>query len=581
MLQAFGEIFLGVLMKKQAVVFIHGVGPAKDGEVLGHFLANQKPKDEKRATTKQKEVSGEMGVFAVSGDTYPSVRLSDGLLLVESGWSEFRPVRRGTFASFFEALALLWGMLKLATYDVFAVGSGQRTINQLGSLYVGSFLVLLFWCIHPAILSLFFVTNDYLAFLLWIGALSFVVWLLSRYDQIFRWGALWIVGSLLAAAAAGFGWLSPQSYVSLSAWTYVGAQIGTITVGWFFMLGQLRKYRSKPIETKAARLAIAFLPFFAAGGVGALVWTLALARAASFNAETASLLSFDDWAKEYSGAIIYPVFNAEMYNGLSMLIVGCMLIIPALSVFIRGAAQGHETTAAETRRVFARWLFASSIFVLVLIPLFMPVMLILPDMLPRAFTAQGEGVAVFAAYATWSTRILPFLPLFFGGLAVVLKITGDIVFYLLPPSDQIGARTKAILKLKKIVRQLLADDRTVLVVSHSQGTMIALDSMNELANEGTALDTVGLWLSGSPSVALYHDFLLLNRVEGSLPRHLKNFFRRDDVIAGSISDELAERSDFNRLNFEEITWENGGHINYWKDFKLKEIRAALKEIEAV
>lgn len=216
---------------------------------------------------------------------------------------------------------------------------------------------------------------------------------------------------------------------------------------------------------------------------------------------------------------------------------------------------------------------------LVLIPLFPFAMFVLPDMTPEIFASEGKGTSTFAAYATWASRILPFLPLFFGVFAIALKIVGDIVFYLLPPSDQVEARSKAISKLKKIVRNLLKEEFAVLVVSHSQGTMVALDAIDELAAEGTPIDRLGLWLSGSPSVALYHNFLGLNRIGGRLPKHVKNYYRCDDVIAGSIQKEVSDRFDAQELDFVETAWGAGGHTNYWKDFTIKEIRTALAKIE--
>lgn len=569
------------MTKRRAVIFVHGVGPAKDGEVLTSFLSGEVPNEASSSGDTQELLSGLMSGRAISGDTYPSLKLTDGLELVESGWSEFRPVRRNTFTTFLEMLALLWGMLKLATYDKFDVGSIDRKINRLGTLYFWSFVALLFWCIHPAILSLFLMTGDYSAYFLWIGALGSVVWLLSKYDRVFRFGAAWIVSSLVLGASVWFGWfgLTPSIYVSISAYAYIAAQIATVTIGWLFMVGQVGRFSSDEIKAQAARLAIAFLPFFAASGVGALVWTLALARANSIQVDLTSLMTFDEWADVYGQAMLYPVFNAEMYNGLSMFIIGCLLVFPALWVFVRGKARVNGKVAIATRKIFSKCLFVSGGLVLVLIPLFPLTMLVLPDMSPGVFANQGMGTSTFAAYATWATRVLPFLPLFFGGFAIVLKIVGDIVFYLLPPSDQVEARSKAVLKLKKLIRNLLTEDHTVLVISHSQGTMVALDTVEELAAEGTALDRFGLWLSGSPSIALYHDFLGLDRIKGQLPKHLKNYFRSDDVIAGSIQDAVSRRSDSEELNFVETAWGAGGHINYWKDFDIREIRAAFLRIE--
>lgn len=555
------------MTQKRSVVFVHGVGPAEDGAVLESFSNGQR----------NEPISGNLGSRVISGDTYVSLSLRENLDLIESGWSQFRPVKKGVFAAFFEAMALVWGMLRLATYNQFSVGNDQPSRNALGTWYVRLFLVLLFWCIHPAIISLFYTTGDYLALTGWTAALLVVIWLLGRYDRIFLWGFAWLAVSLFGCAL-----LSDDLLIQSGAWAYIIAQSITITVGWLFMITQMWLYRSAPLTVKATRPALAFIPFFAASGLGALVWTLALARANSMNGELGEAFSFDDWARLYGENIemLYPVFNAEMYNGLAMAFVGCLLIGPAARTFFVHRRNKESNTATATRDTFSRCLHAAGFMVILLIPLFLPAMEFLPDFSWIISTTETEGAAVFSAYATWATRVIPFLPLFFGGLAIVLKILGDVVFYLLPPSSQVVAREAAISKLKKITKELIEDDETVLIVSHSQGTMIALDALRELSEEGVSLQRTGVWLSGSPSVALYFDYLQLNRLNGALPRHVRNYYRKDDVIAGSISDQMSEHPARDRIEFvEQELPKFGGHLNYWKEFQLSEIEESFTSIE--
>lgn len=568
------------MSKNRTVIFVHGVGPAEDGLATERFLEGQV--DIPLQTTS--------GRLAVAGNTYPVTTLDDKLELIESGWAKFRPVQRTTFSIFYEILALLWGMLQLVRYEHFE-GSldAERKTNTLGKAYSLSFLVLLFWCIHPAILSLFYATDDFLALVGWVVALTFVICLLSSYDRIFWFGILWLVPSIFGLFSVWLGGLEKNTFVVVAALAYAISQGIVITLGWLYMFREFWTHRRAPQAVRAARLALAFVPFFAAGGVGALVWTLALARV---QANVAEVNSFDDWAQTYSSAIPYPIFNAELYNGSTMFGIGCLLIAPAAIVFLTSRSKPAAKTAAIARKVFTTCLTASGILVLVLIPLFWPAVHWLGDVsqkfgwlaLETAFTDQPDaaqnkdyiqGGDIFAAYALWAGRILPFVPIFFGAFAVVLKILGDIVFYLLPPSEKVVARKQAVAKLKAIVQAKLSDGGAVIIISHSQGTMIALDAVQSLINEGGETNRLGLWLSGSPSVALYKDFLQLNRLDGPLPLHMRNFYRRDDVIASSIEAHIPASTMQSDNGFEEFALGNGGHTNYWKEFDIVRIREAF------
>ena len=89
------------MSSKQAVVLVHGVGPAEDEDVIQCLLEGQ----EDQLT----EI--EIGRLSLDGELYHSGTLADGTKLIESGWSKFRPVQTTKVNIFFETLALLWGNL--------------------------------------------------------------------------------------------------------------------------------------------------------------------------------------------------------------------------------------------------------------------------------------------------------------------------------------------------------------------------------------------------------------------------------------------------------------------------------------
>lgn len=579
------------MYEKGAVVFVHGVGPSEEGDVFQSFVQGEVERasldaiesSEGQSIQEKPDINGRLDKLYISGDTYTRVSLSNGLSLIESSWSEFRPVRTNSFSTFFEALALLWGTLQLATHRKIDVGNEERQVDRLGQLYVWFFVYGLFWCIHPAIISLFFTTGDIPALFMWISLWAAVVWLLGRFDKDFLWGFAWIAASLFLCLFVVTNHLDEENLVAAGAWIYLLVQGATLMIGFVYLVTQLfLRSNKEPISVLGTRLALVYIPFFAASGIGALAWTLALGRAQTTKGSVTGHLTFDKWAEVYERNIetVYPVFNAEMYNGLSMFVVGCILIFPPLYTFFKTKRSSFaEKTGEETRRVFSRCLFASGFVVVVAFLLFFPAMIYLHDMSGKFIQADAPGGEVFLSYALWSVRVVPFLPLFVGPLALVFKILGDVVFYLLPSSDQVVAREKATQKLNRLLIALTQEGYTVLVVSHSQGTMIALDAVDQMQREDEIGDSVGLWLSGSPSVALYSEFLKLHRLSGCLPNHLRNFYREDDVISASIKERINGLDKRKPDDFLEISWGSGGHINYWKDFRLADLQDGIERID--
>jgi hypothetical protein len=554
---------------KHAVIFVHGVGPAKEGEMIQSFLEGQK----------NGWFTVETGTFATKNETYPYGRLDDGTLLTESNWSNLRGVRSSKVAIFFEMLVLLWGMLILTQYKSFAVGDEARSTSSLGWWYRKFFLIGLFWCINPSFIFLFYFTEDYTAMFVWFAAWFFAIWSLSKYDRIFQFGYAWLAAAAIGCFCFSIRLVSLELLVGIATLTYVLTQMTTISIGWMHMFTSFIERPKVTFEARAIRLGFVFIPFFAAGGIGSLVWTAALARTAYVsNSNEGQTENFNIWANTYEAWSIYPVFAGEMYNGLSMMLVGCLLIFPALLTFFNRKLRRYKTTAQRTRRTFASSLHYAGCLVLVLIPLF-PIAMAFAGA-PNASSGQD----IFTAYLLWSSRIWPFLTLFFGGFAIGLKILGDVVFYLVPPTDQISAHTSAREKLEKLTKHLLDTKHAVLIISHSQGTMVGLDAVRNILADRTQDTKLGIWICGSPSCTLYNDFLQINRLVELHPKVLMNYYRFDDVIGGSISSALPQKSnqtdDEPNPQFPEEKWdEGGGHTNYWKDFDLQDVKKALTKIE--
>ncbi len=525
---------------KSAIVLVHGVGHADTGSTIEALLAGD---------ANSAEV-GQFSTLQIGKYKYTQATMPSGVSLFESNWSEARPLQSTGPKILLEALLLVLGMLQVLRFDL--AEPKDRKPFLPGRIFKLIFLGVFFWSIHPPIVSMFVSAGLFLPAAAWLVVLTASVWWFQRYDKDFRVGFFWVAYIVFLWAAHAWEALPDESvYVHLSTWPYVGAQLLTIAAGWVMIAIIWFRLSFRSSQSRNVRLAFVYIPYFVASCVGAVVWVVALSTARYFSADSLEFLG--SWPNYYSKALGYSVFNAERFNGLLTMICGLLLLVPFVS-FLLARKSDPENSAVKARIWFDRVLWLLPIILLCSVPAFCFFVL------SAGADTSESAHRIWQAYTIWSVRILAFLPFLLGGLAIVLKAAGDVLYYLCPQTDLISVRRQAVNKLRTLVRHLLNNDYDVLILSHSQGTILALDVCDEFPGQ------LSVWISGSPSDALYYRYLDIDRIEGLDVRDFKNFYRHDDLIAGRVR--------LNGMGGANVSMGLGGHTNYWKEFKIKDLAEA-------
>ncbi|WP_411891363.1 hypothetical protein [Yoonia sp. SDW83-1] len=528
-------------MDKRAIILVHGVGPAETGSTIKSLLSGDK--------NRQEECS--LSTFQLGQHSYTRGELADGLTLFESNWSELRPLQSSGPWILFEALVLVFSMLKVSSLREYADDSGSHTL--LGKAYFRAFVWGLFWCIHPPIVMMFLVSGNTFAAVTWVLLLSGVSWLLGRYDKAFFSGLLWCGGLFLVIGLYWWKFLTAAQLVQWASLAYLGVQLVTVLIGYVAMIGVVWSTQDRSSLRLRVRLAFIYVPFLIASSIGSLVWVLALVPVTSGGTDIEG--GFSVWAALYGKSLPFDLYAAERFNGLVAIACGLLLLLPAVWLIVLTKLR-DEDAAVRARSVLGDCLLV--IPVILVFASFGFYWLILFGTSNDANNAEN----IWSAYATWSTRVLAVLPFLFGGLAFVLKAAGDVLLYLAPQTDLIRTRKVAVDRLASLALHLKADGYEVLLLCHSQGTIIGLDVVLQFPGK------FGVWLCGSPADALYYDLLGLERVGAAKVKEFRNYYRFDDPIAGAVRTPVSDW-----YGNVEAGW--GGHTNYWPIFDIKQMRAVL------
>ena len=167
-----------------------------------------------------------------------------------------------------------------------------------------------------------------------------------------------------------------------------------------------------------------------------------------------------------------------------------------------------------------------------------------------------HAIYLLRIYSYSAMRARPYLPLLVGPLAILMDILGDVLFYLLPAEAILGTAPQTQAKVADVIKSLKQNkpNNKVIVLAHSQGTVIAIDALGSAAVPGCDLITLG-----SPIESLYHRFLansLENRPSKQVfPKNWWNLYRNDDYIAGPVNLRAVENSEIGA----------GGHTGYWSE----------------
>jgi hypothetical protein len=169
------------------------------------------------------------------------------------------------------------------------------------------------------------------------------------------------------------------------------------------------------------------------------------------------------------------------------------------------------------------------------------------------------GIIEIYALSVW--RTIPYAVWLRGPFGLALDVVGDVLFYVQPDPNHpaaIGALCRGRLAAALRYARATGGDNLV-VLAHSQGTVIATDVLRELPQEeGADWGGLGFVTLGSPLDALYARFLGEEKTmtEISSIRQWRNGYRNGDVIAGPIAERKGVASN--------VFLGTGGHVNYWE-----------------
>jgi hypothetical protein len=525
---------------RRRLVAIHGVGPARPGQIVA-------------------ELADGLGVKATPGAStdqpYPRLVPADGPFweIAEVNWSDLMAPRRTPWGVLRHVFLIMTAMLAIAEHWHRRLVPGRRL--DLARAYCWSYQFTMPWVVilGAVVLVGVAVEEPWLRGALLFGTVTSSVFLakwLGRWSQPFRSARYWLIPicavglvlsldrheSVLAGACA------------VSSYVYLFSQGGCSLLLLLTVLSLVFRARSVPWEQRLSCAALLYVPFFGLAALGILAGVAALQFAHQFP-------GYGLWLRLM--VVRYDLQWVELVTTLavSLLGVGGLLIAAAYVQRSRRDYEANESSSGP----FAR----NGLFVLLVIT---PIVLLATGAC-YAWSLLDYGVLdprryegdVLDVYRVSALRVLPYLPFLFGPLAIITDVVGDVAFFLHPDEkNPMSVRRACRDRLRAVLRASPAGSGSApigcILVAHSQGSVVAFD---ELLADLALAARVQLVTLGSPLESLYGRFLGWNRLglRGGLGGvHWLNAFRAGDYIGGRIGAPASNQP-----------LGPGGHTGYWAD----------------
>jgi hypothetical protein len=190
---------------------------------------------------------------------------------------------------------------------------------------------------------------------------------------------------------------------------------------------------------------------------------------------------------------------------------------------------------------------------------------------------QGREVHADQAYLQSTKYAAVLLPLASKPFATLLDSLGDVFYFVVKRSSPLQTRDDTVPRLARAMENMMhhSDSKHVVILAHSQGTVISATLLDEVAEEleGSGY-RVTLLTVGSPITSLYKNFfdVHIGQAYAALckakPAQFAwvNICRRSDYIGSSV--KLAGITNL-------ALHTKGDHLNYWGD------KALLKHLAAI
>jgi hypothetical protein len=566
--------------KKLVLVLVHGVGATEPGNMVRELCGELAGPDTKEEFSSYKYIKLDPPGEARYEHAY------------ELHWADLKPNGNGFWARLRRPLHVMLGLSQIG-----AEGWGDTKSGITAFSLAGRMLHAFLWGIALSLSAIYFPLFHMTvlppgwreaAAILSILPGFFLALSLYKFD---KWACLsaFLTPALGLASMAfwAFGDVTVQGSAMIAAVTLTAiyATVIGLTALALFELGCKAAVwgSGQPLHCYVVRFAALTLPFtLLGGGLGALSWAVNLWISTKFGP---GLLA--QWDTAYTEALPFDLALLEFAFAVATFAFGAVLAVAGVIFFIGIKLKSSETAKRELGN-FLRNSIMPALVVLaigntIVSALFLANVILFPREeilefpLLRGFSSALRGLGVFitgeaglaitafAVYAASSTRIVSFIPSLIGKLRQPAAIIADVVLWLVPDGE-LSYRTKARERLNALLKGL-APQFHVLILAHSQGTVVAWDTLNNSDlkdDKGNALK-FSLITAGSPIDTLYRPFLAFKMLRPDTVSTWSNYYRLSDYVGGRVgcakNTTIEQDYRMNHLNYfrsAEIITEIGG-----------------------
>jgi hypothetical protein len=544
--------------QKLTIVAVHGVGDAKPGDICGDLSTNLEQPHNPHAVFERADL-------LIRGIQYPRLRAHNVRLgevpveeIVEVNWADVLRPAENPWQVLRHLFFLFIGMRSLSTQPVTA--GKEIRIPWRARLYWASVELFLWWAALLA-LAVMLLSSCGKEHSHWLKAVALgapvivgiMAWWLGRFSSLFRAGFAWL--PVFLAAGASFLWPgnfgSPDQWARWTGQFYAGGQLlvsVTLLLAVFEALFRL-KLASWP--KRFTRAGMLWIPFLILCGFAVANWVVSLL----FGAQVLDVEAQQNWQSVFLKGLRYDLFWSEVGTlGAVAITFGLVPMIGIAAYFspkLRAILHLPQLSGETAHHLF---------FIILAVG---PVALIAGGMVfwisffigSSNTTLGGDILKIYSVSAIRISAVLPFCLPF---ARVILDVAGDVIFHLQAAESRLSSQPDTLPRLRKLLEVLRRErpNNKIMVLAHSQGSVIAWTGLRDESDLADILVTLGSPLSTLYGWLLDEDF---GKELRGRKLSWKNIYRDGDYIGGRVD---------GCSNTNNQSLGKGDHINYWSDSRL-------------
>jgi hypothetical protein len=553
-------------IKPLSIVAVHGVGDAIPGEIMVH-LAKPRICDQRENPAETTSAAFVREDLVLDGIVYPRLRNerqtgeADRIdEIIEMHWSDvLRPPS--------SAIGVLQHLLYVPLAMVLFSCSSCKTADRrypIARLHIQLFGATYLWIFFGALMVMFLAScgtlrDDAFRWVLAVVvplAMVVVSRFLGRYHGSFRFGYIFALVALVAGMITNMYPGVEYRMIASSGLLYGWMQTVLSATFLMAMIEAILIRHGLTATQRLARAAFVWLPFLIFCGIVSVSWAISLQLAESLlNPE-----AFRYWSNTFLRQLPFSLRAAELALMSATLAI---ILIPVglglIAYFVPGSLRRNlglpqPGRAAQDVVAFALW--------------FGPAAIIVAYCVIRVFGSASDAKDdIINIYQLSALRVFALIPLLIPAIRVLLDVIGDVVFHILPAKSaggrvsesrapELSSKSETIPRLRTLLNHIRKSrpNNEVLVLAHSQGTVIAYSVLNTEPRLADRFVTLG-----SPIESLYKRFVSKELEARDLDKAVRwdNLYRSGDYIGGEIR-EAAKNKDIG----------SGGHTRYWNDSRV-------------